>query len=250
MIGHPRHRPTRSDEERDQGSALIMVLVVVALASLIVLPMLDYATAVGRQNTVLSTKTKRQEAVKAGLRTVLADPSKVFEYCAEGSPSLAGPGIDGIDVETTCNFIDFSLAELDEDLHLGLVATRVGETIPNSLEAIIQTDVNGDPLLDGAGNPVRFVYDAADERPRGVVRPSRSPRAEFGLGSSADLAAEPARALGQSAGCLRVRDARRLPGVSGLLPRHVSRPGRARRADLLRIGRVLLPEHGHRGGWC
>ena len=135
-----------------------MVLVLVALCSLIVLPMLDYATAVGRQNTVLSTKTKRQEAVKAGLRTVLADPSKIYQYCAEGSPTLAGPGIAGIEVETSCSFIDFSLAELDEDLHLGLVATRVGETIPNSLEAIFQTDANGDPVLDGTGNPVRYVY--------------------------------------------------------------------------------------------
>jgi hypothetical protein len=158
MIGRRRPSPARGEAPRDEGSAMIMVLILVAVASLIVLPMLDYATAIGRQNTVLSTKTKRQEAVKAGLRTVLADPSKLFEYCAEGSPSLAGPGIDGIDVETTCNFIDFSLAELDEDLHLGLVATRVGETIPNSLEAINQTDVNGDPLLDGAGNPLRFIY--------------------------------------------------------------------------------------------
>lgn len=165
MIGHRRPSPAPCDEARDQGSALIMVLVLVALSSLIVLPMLDYATAVGRQNTVLSTKTKRQEAVKAGLRTVLADPSKVFEYCAEGSPSLAGPGMDGIDVETTCNFIDFSLAELDEDLHLGLVATRVGETIPGSLEAIFQTDDNGDPLLDGAGNPIRFVYSPQTSDP-------------------------------------------------------------------------------------
>ena len=135
-----------------------MVLVLVALSSLIVLPMLDYASAVGKQNTVLSTKTKRQEAVKAGLRTVLADPSKIYQHCAEGSPSLAGPGIDGIDVESSCNFIDSSLANLDEDLHLGLAATRVGETIPNSLEAIFETDGNGDPVLDATGNPVRFVY--------------------------------------------------------------------------------------------
>ncbi len=159
MIGRLRRSPDRiGGEGRDEGSALIMVLVLVAVSSLIVLPMLDYAMAVGRQNTVLSAKTKRQEAVKAGLRTALADPSKIYEHCAEGSPSLAGPGIDGIDVESTCNFIDSSLAEIDEDLHLGLVATRVGETIPNSLEAIFQKDANGDPVLDGTGNPVRFVY--------------------------------------------------------------------------------------------
>ena len=38
------------------------------------------------------------------------------------------------------------------------MATRVGETIPNSLEAIFQTDADGDPVLDGTGNPVRYVY--------------------------------------------------------------------------------------------
>jgi hypothetical protein len=143
---------------RDEGSALVLVLVLVAVASLIVLPLLDYATTIGRQNSVLSTKTKRQEAVKAGLRTVLSDPSKIYQHCAEGSPTLAGPGIDGIDVESSCNFIDSSLAEIDEDLHLGLVATRVGETIPASLEAIFEKDSNGDPVLDGTGNPVRFVF--------------------------------------------------------------------------------------------
>ena len=159
MIGR-RYRSggLNDDGSRDEGSALIMVLVLVALSSLIVLPMLDYAMAVGRQNSVLSLKTKRQEAVKAGLRTVLADPSKVYEHCANVGETLAGPGIDGIDVESTCSFIDSSLADVDEDLHLGLAATRVGETIPNSLEAIFEKDAGGNPVLDGSGNPVRFVY--------------------------------------------------------------------------------------------
>jgi len=173
MIRHPRSSTERTHAEtRDEGSALIMVLVLVALSSLIVLPMLDYAMAVGRQNTVLSSKTRRQEAVKAGLRTVLADPSKIYEHCAEGSPSLAGPGIDGVDVETTCTFIDSSLADVDEDLHLGLVATRVGETIPGSLEAIPQLDSNGVPKLDPVtGNPVRYVYSPQTNDPEEWTNP-------------------------------------------------------------------------------
>jgi hypothetical protein len=159
MIRHRTRSPERATRDaRDEGSALIMVLVLVAISSLLVLPMLDYALAVGKQNSVLSSKTKQQEAVKAGLRTVLADPSKIYQHCAEDSPALAGPGIDGIDVESTCNFIDSSLANLDEDLHLGLAATRIGETIPNSLEAIFEADGNGAPVLDVNGNPVRFVY--------------------------------------------------------------------------------------------
>lgn len=141
----------------DEGSALIMVLVFVAVASLFALPMLEYSMSVTRHNSVLSTKTRRQEAVKAGLRTALADPTKLYNHCNE-NVDLAGPGIDGIDVESSCSFVDFSLAELDTDLHLGLVATRVGETIPSSLEAIVEKDAAGDPVLDGSGNPVRFVY--------------------------------------------------------------------------------------------
>ncbi len=173
MIGQSGTTPDRAGGgARDEGNALIMVLVLVAIVSFIVIPLLDYATAVSRQNTVLSTKTKRQEAVKAGLRTVLADPSKIYQHCAEASPTLAGPGIDGIDVETSCSFIDSSLAELDEDLHLGLVATRVGETIPNSLEAVFQKDANGDPVLDGTGNPVRYIYTPQTSDPAEWLDPA------------------------------------------------------------------------------
>jgi hypothetical protein len=151
------NRPTR---HRDEGSALILVLALVVVGSLIVLPLLDYAISVGKANTVLSSKTKRQEAVKAGLRTALADPQKIYNHCYN-STSLASPGITGISVTTTCHLLGESLASADDELHLGLAATKVGEQIPDGMTAIVQKEPDGDPVLDGDGNPVRYVFENA-----------------------------------------------------------------------------------------
>ncbi len=52
---------------------MILVLVLMVIGALIVLPLMDYAMAVGRTNTVLSSKTAGTEAVKGGLRIALAD---------------------------------------------------------------------------------------------------------------------------------------------------------------------------------
>lgn len=143
---------------RDEGTVLILVLVLMVIGSLIVLPLLDYAMAVGRHNAVLTSKVKRQEAVKAGLRTALAEPEKLYEHCAMVNGELPGPGMD-IDVATTCDFISFSLADNDDDLHLGLVATRVGELIPPGMTAIVEKDANGQPVLGPDGRPKRFVFE-------------------------------------------------------------------------------------------
>ena len=59
--------------DRDTGSVLPLVLVMMIIGSLIVIPMMRYATTVLSANTVLS-KTTRLESAKAGLRLSLADP--------------------------------------------------------------------------------------------------------------------------------------------------------------------------------
>lgn len=143
---------------RDQGSILILVLVLMVIGSLIVIPLMSFAVGVNRHNTVLSEKTRRQEAVKAGLRTALADPVALYHHCFDRR-NLGGPGIAGIDITSRCDFLSFSMATADEEMHLGLAATRVGEDIPADLSAIIQKDAMGLPILGPDGEPLRHVFD-------------------------------------------------------------------------------------------
>ena len=67
--------PSGGDE--DQGSILILVLLFMIVGAMVVVPLMDYAMTVLKANSVLSDKTKRVEAVKAGLRVALADPDAV-----------------------------------------------------------------------------------------------------------------------------------------------------------------------------
>lgn len=156
--------PTGRGTARDRGSVLVLVLVLMVIGSFTVLPVLDYAITVGKQNTVLSNKLKRQEAVKAGLRVALADPVGLYNHCAETGGNLAAPEIDGVALRNRCEFLDFALAENEEDLHLGLVATRVGEAVPEGLAAIVQKDATGQPVIVD-GKPVRLVFAPTTDDP-------------------------------------------------------------------------------------
>ena len=60
---------------RDQGSVLPMVMVLMVVGALIVLPTLTYAATVLRANDAVSTSTAEAEAVKAGFRMAMAEPS-------------------------------------------------------------------------------------------------------------------------------------------------------------------------------
>lgn len=160
--GRQRLRRGRSDE----GSALLLVLVFVTVASLLALPLLTYATTISRQNNVLSSKTSRQEAVKAGLRTALAEPSVLYSYCGDVDGTISGPSIDGIPVETTCEIVDSAFGFDPQEIHLGVVATRVGELVPENLAAVEKEDADGNPVLDGNGDPVRLVYEPTTTDPQ------------------------------------------------------------------------------------
>lgn len=146
---------------RDEGGVLILVMVLMVIGSLVVLPLMSFAMSVNRHNTVLSEKTRRQEAVKAGLRTALADPAGLYHHCGDVSTIIGAPSIDGISTSSRCDFLSFSMATSDEEMHLGLAATRVGEEIPADLSAIVQKDGLGMPILGPDGEPLRHVFNPA-----------------------------------------------------------------------------------------
>ena len=134
---------------RDEGSVLVLVLVLMVVCALLVVPMMSYSIAVLRSNQVLSGKSQDLEGVKSGLRIALADPTSLYKTCGDGG----GPNIDKIlapvtvngDVVTTkCNFIDFQSAQSADELRLGLTATQVGSPIPVALSG--DRYVAADPL--------------------------------------------------------------------------------------------------------
>lgn len=130
-------RPDRP--KRDEGSALILALVMIIVGSLIVAGMSTYAISVLRANHVLSARTQRAEAVKAGLRMAFASPKDLYEYCGPDNTGtyvwadLAPVTINGMQVNTRCHTIDVASALSDDERRLGLAATRIGEVIPTEL---------------------------------------------------------------------------------------------------------------------
>lgn len=122
-------RPT----PRDRGSVLVMVLIMIVIGGMIVVPTLSYAVAVTRHNTALSDKTARLEAIKGGLRIALADPQSLYEVCGSGT-TLASTTISGIQVDTTCQFLDFQVAQGADQLRTGLTSTGAGTTVPDPLQ--------------------------------------------------------------------------------------------------------------------
>lgn len=131
---------------RDRGSVLIMVLVLMIIVALLVLPMLTHASTVFRANRVVSDKARRQEAVRAGLRMALAEPAQLYNYCYDNIP-IGGGGLefDGIPISTNCYFRSAATASGDDQLHVGLATTKVGELTPPNLAAVVIDDEFGVP---------------------------------------------------------------------------------------------------------
>ena len=107
------------------------------ITSLVIIPLLSYQQTVLRSNSVLSSKTARLEAVKAGTRVALADPAALYRTCGNAGPTvavtLAAATMSGLPVTTKCYFLDYQTAQGANELRYGLATTQVGSTIPASL---------------------------------------------------------------------------------------------------------------------
>lgn len=142
---------------RDRGSVLPLVLVMIVVGSLWVLPVLSYTTTVFKANQALSSKTQRVESVKAGLRVVLADPVALYDACnGPGDTTLAGATMTGVTVTSRCRVIGAEFAQNSAELRLGLVATQVGQSVPEELSG--DPFVPADPL-----SPTAWSSDASVE---------------------------------------------------------------------------------------
>jgi hypothetical protein len=149
-----RRSTSDRDASRDEGSALVIALAMIVLSGLVVLPVLDYSQAVSRQNRVLQTKTTRIEAVKGGLRTVLADPVGLYRTCDSAGltvpVNLAPPGLSTA-VNTQCFKMSSALAEDPNTIRYGTATTQVGAALPSGLIGTTMPNSGGAPENAWAG---------------------------------------------------------------------------------------------------
>ncbi len=117
----------------DEGSALMLALVVVLLGSLLVIPLLSYAVAVTTSSRIEVTKTARSEAVKGALRTALANGKDLYAQCstsgATTSRPIASPGL-GIATSTTCTTVKDTTEMKSSDLRVAMTTVQLGALAP------------------------------------------------------------------------------------------------------------------------
>lgn len=159
-----RRAPERTRHD-DQGSALVLVLVLVIVAALIVLPVLAYAVAVMRENTVVIEGREQAEAVKGGFRYAMADPQNLYDTCTGGSAELPEPPGLTIPIETTCSQLSWVPAVPDDDLPWSIATTYAGVAPPTAGGGVIPTIYPGSGALD----PQTWIDDSSTLRQTGKV---------------------------------------------------------------------------------
>lgn len=128
---------TSDSEERDRGSIVILALVLVIIGSLIVLPLLTYASTVLKSNSVVQTKTTRVEAVEGGIRVAMSEPTELYTACAGTGPTtprndlatLKGPGLPLM--RTSCRKISDGRTNKPGEQRYALTTVQVGSQLMN-----------------------------------------------------------------------------------------------------------------------
>jgi hypothetical protein len=147
MMSPPGARSNGKRACRDEGSTLIMVLVLAIVGSMIVLPLMSYAISVLRANNVVGNRTTHSEAVKAGFRYAMAEPYDLFEKCGSAglnnAVSLPSPQLL-IPTQTRCYLVDTASAFAADDLPFSIATTFVGVAPPSGTGVI-------DPVYGGSG---------------------------------------------------------------------------------------------------
>ncbi len=141
----------RAEGDGDNGATLILALVLMIIGATIVLPALNYTMTVTRTGRSVQNKVERAEAVKGGLRTVLADGKGLYKACKDAGltqpVSLASPGLD-VGVETSCTTTADTLAEDPNNLWYAGVSTWAGSVLPTGLSGgMYPGSGNADPTL-------------------------------------------------------------------------------------------------------
>jgi len=115
---------------RDEGSTLILCLVVIIIGAFFVLPMMTYIMTVNQASRLRIESANSSEVVRGGLRSVLYDPAALYQACANSGASdasainLAVP--PGLAITTKCTTTAIASQWVPTDLRWALATTMVG----------------------------------------------------------------------------------------------------------------------------
>jgi hypothetical protein len=134
---HTTHR-TAQGPPRDEGMALMFAIVFVVIGSMIVMPLLTYASTVAKSSRILQSKTARAEAVKAAFRTTMGDPTGVYALCDNTNPLGAGintpvalPDVPlDIAIDNECYWQESTQQAAGGTLRLAMTTTFAGSAAP------------------------------------------------------------------------------------------------------------------------
>jgi hypothetical protein len=124
---------------RDEGMAMMFAIVFVIVGSLLIMPLLTYASTVTKSSRILQSKTARAEAVKAAFRVTMGDPSAVYQACDNSKAGGAGVGTPAqladvplnIEVDNKCYWVASTQQHAGGDLRLAMTTTFAGSTAPS-----------------------------------------------------------------------------------------------------------------------
>ena len=117
-------------KQRDEGSTLIIVLLVILIGAFFVLPMMTYIMTVNAASRTRIQGANSSEIVRGGLRSVLYDPSALYSACAASGLSdptainLAVP--PGLSITTKCTTVSNQQQFVPTDLRWALTTTMAG----------------------------------------------------------------------------------------------------------------------------
>lgn len=135
----------------DEGTVLVLTLVLVIIGALIVLPLLSYASAVLVSNRIVETKNTRIEATEGGIRVAMYDPTKLYAACAGGPTQVrtlatppSAPGLPSM--SSTCTEVGTGSTNKPGEQRYALTTTQVGSNLvipPSDADDVSHPELSG-----------------------------------------------------------------------------------------------------------
>ncbi|MEP7045128.1 MAG: hypothetical protein ABI949_00535 [Ilumatobacteraceae bacterium] len=128
-----RAAQARCGKGKDEGSTLILALVVIIVGAFFVLPTMRYIMTVNQSSRLRIQGANSSEVVRGGLRSVLYDPSALYSACSNSGASdasainLAVP--PGLAITTKCTTTGNASQWIPSDLRWALTSTMVGASL-------------------------------------------------------------------------------------------------------------------------
>lgn len=131
---------------RDAGSVLPIILAFMVIGSLIIIPMLTYASTVLRANSVSVQKTENMEHLRAGARVAAADPADLFVRCSGATAPIPVAGALVAGTQSSCSMLEDITVLNELEVPYGGVAMQLGETVPTAFSYSKAQPNTGDPV--------------------------------------------------------------------------------------------------------